>query len=250
MLKGIVIILFMGFLLNLKAVNYEPRFDFQTRYTLNEKWTNLSSLGYVRYIDDNYPGYRWQLRSSMTRVLKPNTALLFGLYVHFIDDQGSARYALAPDTASISNPIQYLELRPWVGYKFHINALNWLKLDNFIRYEYRGNIALNSDYQNYSSNVLRYRILAVTNIFKSNKNTQTLGLNVGAEFFASITAGLNGLYYNRARILCGLNYKATKKWEYSIDFAQEYNQSGQLDLSDFNTLIIFMKVRRTLFSKK
>lgn len=255
MLKSILSILFIGFVLNVQAYTKQPRFDFQTRYTLNEKWVNLSSLGYVRYVDDKYPGYRIQLRTSLSRFLTSKTDLKFGLYTHYINDLGFGRpielyHDNLTDINSESTQVKYLEIRPWIGYNFGINTLNWLLLDNFIRYEYRGHISFSGDYQNYSTNVLRYRVLAIARLFKSQDDSSALQCNVGAEFFASVTAGLGGLNYNRIRLLSGVSYKSGDKWDYSVDFGQEYNQSGQVDLSDLNTLIIFMKVRRTLFSNK
>ncbi len=214
-----------------KAQNSQYRFDYFDARKLNQNWGTENSLGLVYFKNTLNPGSRVQLRNTFNYRIDPKQQLLGGLWFYYYDSKE------LPTT---------VEVRPWLGYDLVLNKNGSVFFSNRIRYEHRMNFYLNSVADHSTNHVLRFRTLANFALWKAKESDQKLTALVGPEFFLGSVHLVRDLEYNRFRALLGLNYVINKKLSTSITVVPEYIQSNKINLHDFNTLIIFMGLKRTL----
>lgn len=211
------------------ADNAQYRMELSARVSLSDRLSSSNSIGLTHYDYFLAKGNRFQLRTNYSYSIGEASGITGGLFFHFIDHQ---------------HQDEIVELRPWLGYKMALKPLNWFKIEQNLRYEYRANFPLGSEDDSYATNVFRYKIQFLVPVYHNSDKEKKLNMVFGPEFFVGSSSETGNFDYNRLRTALGADFQMNENWRTSVSVVPEFSQSNQISLTDLNAVIFKVGIKR------
>jgi len=141
---------------------------------------------------------------------KPRVRLYSGIWFFYSYNEGSSNT---------------MEIRPWQGIKFNWPQVRDFKFDNFFRLEERFTYYIDSDTTAFSLR-FRYRLEIKSPDYTIESIGQTFYFLGSVEIFESIGKEIQEKFINKNRVLLGLGYYISNKWQAEVHFIRQDSRNG------------------------
>ncbi len=203
--------------------------DILPKKSINEVVTFLGDAGFrwsVKYKD-------WaaiHIRPTLQYDWKPRVRLYGGIWFFYSYNEGASRT---------------MEIRPWQGIKFNWPEVGTYKFDHFFRLEERFTHYIDSDTTQFALR-FRYRLEIKSPNYTIESIDQTFYFLGSIEIFENIGRGIQEKFVNKNRVLLGLGYYISKKWQAELHFIRQNSRNGSDEGFETTEYIFRFRLRTNL----